>query len=119
MSAFLIENETISAIANKYCLSNYPESKEALAKELYDMNVKALNARYEDIEGMTIEFKYIQTASFDSLYQALKSLRCYLYQCSEGDIPEEELYKSLRSNESETMNEIIELSPEYNSADWK
>jgi hypothetical protein len=41
-----------------------------------------------------------------------------LYQCSEGDVPEQSLFKALESIISSIANEIIQAMPDYEQAPW-
>ena len=64
---------------------------------LLEMNRRALIACYGDNSVEAIEpYRYVQPASHPHLLmQVYKSLRCYLYQCSEGDVPDFPLYLQL------------------------
>ena len=127
MSAFLVNNETISKLANEL-YTNYREgdnnplkekNTKEIAMELYKMNVKALKQRYENYDDMIVPFEYCEKAIFDSTFQLLKSLNCYLYQCSEGNVPKKELYKFLsKTVKFNVMRDIIENIPEYRNAKW-
>jgi len=62
---------------------------------LLEMNRRALVARYGDNAVEAVEpYRYVEPVGVNPLLlvQVYKSLRCYLYQCSEGDIPDQPLY---------------------------
>jgi hypothetical protein len=49
----------------------------------------------------------------------LKSLRCWLYQCSEGQVVKEPLYRFFNDVvEPYLMSKIICALPEYEQAHW-
>jgi len=52
-------------------------------------------------------------------YQLLKALKCLKYQCSEGDIPETEEYKSLSNYIDIITDNIISESDKYQRAEWE
>jgi hypothetical protein len=57
--------------------------------------MNGVDARYGDGEARKfrqLDYRYRETESVP-LVQVLKSLQCWLYQCSEGNVPETELYK--------------------------
>ena len=147
MSAFMVSNETLSEIADfieAYCLvgyngfgfdmPNWIVSKyydvpaREIFEELAEMNIAALKARYKDYEDMVGDVEFDNTAILWKRrennvqkwhYQLLKSLQCYLYQCSEGDVPERELYKELTEFKYCLMGYIIRKQPEYDEAKWR
>lgn len=99
MSAFYVGSKSISRLANDLVVWLIDEPKE-LATKLYAMNRRALIARYgsDGITDMIESFEYDEKATFgDDDEQKLQSLRCYLYQCGEGDIPESKLFRELEN----------------------
>jgi hypothetical protein len=93
--------------------------EKTLASKLLMLNREAVFQRYgklSDAEQQAVnDFEYISRNRF----QILKSIQCFLYQCSEGDIPEtSELYKMLRELEHKIMHEIIDGIKEYQDAKW-
>ena len=79
------------------------------------MNNKAVDYRYNENNPIEI-YKYSYVVA--SLVQVYKSLQCFLYQCSEGDIPKSKLFQGLRRLEHNIANQIISNMPEYNKAQW-
>ena len=108
MSAFLMSNKTISKLAYALSgeetdikeLSSEYEKPEVLALDLYRLNVKALSERYgKDEAEKWGAFEFIKTDEFNEsnkdLAQYYRSLRCFLYQCSEGNVPKTKLFETL------------------------
>ena len=95
---------------------NFAEHKDRLIKEMAWMNRAAVNARYE--EEKHEEYLSYQDTFPPSRIQAYKSLCCYLYQCCEGDVPDQPLYKAFREIRSDLAEVIVSDLPEYNEANW-
>jgi len=112
MSAYMLDNMDLSAIASTLVNSNWmPKDKFTaceLAERLYDMNAKAVRARYANANeaGMIVEFEYTARIPLGSvaLYVALDSL---LYQSSEGDVPKSAMYEMVRAVTGHVANSII------------
>jgi hypothetical protein len=136
MSSFIVSDETINTIASYIGFEAFKDSyverrfkklgfdiregwEKTLASRLLMLNREAIIQRYgklSDAEEQAVnDFEYISRNRF----QTLKSIHCFLYQCSEGDIPEtSELYKLLRELEHRLMHEIIDDMKEYQNAKW-
>ena len=127
MSAFLVDDRTLNHIANimvrghkdNDALAN-EHTQESMAKALKQMNLEALYQRYDD--------KYDEDDTFvsDKLYshatspiQTFKHIQCFLYQCSEGNVPECLLYKKVRKLQYQVAYSIVENLPEYDEAKWE
>jgi len=134
MSAFIVENETIDNIISFLYWKNKEiyfehilekkgivEEKdfESLAEKLLIMNIKAVDCRYgtESDAGLIADYKW--NDSLKNIYQTLKSIHCLLYQCSEGDVPETELFKFLMEIQHAIESKIINELPEYQQAKWE
>ncbi len=138
MSCFIVKNETISQIVNQLefeirdnlYLKNKLEElgvntnnkywQEELAQAMFDLNVKAFNNRYDEkpvIKKSSFEYSF---GKFVGRTRAVKALQCWLYQCLEGNIPEEsELYQFFRNYfEKHLLFEIVSDLPDYKEADW-
>ena len=48
----------------------------------------------------------------------VKSIGCLTYQCSEGDVPDERLFKALREYERALNGLIVADMDEYDAAAW-
>lgn len=94
--------------------------------QLRQMNVDALKARYEDYEEMIDDLGYEEGHDIWQPrngvqfwhYQLLKSLQCYIYQCSEGMVPESSLYKGIDELIISLALFIAHNQPEYEEAKW-
>jgi hypothetical protein len=129
MSAFLVKNSTLSKLAN--ALRRYDEdlceeykTDYDLAKDLYEMNVQALKERYEDPSDLIKPFEITNEywlnihSSPEDKAQFFMSLACYLYQCSEGEVPELELYKKLEKIKNKLAYRIAMEWAEKQGAKW-
>jgi sulfur relay (sulfurtransferase) DsrF/TusC family protein len=142
MSSFLIEDSSINKIVTflikcsysneiyygeinkilvKYGFNlNYIENKnleaEKLARYMKSLNLSAINYRYnEENKDYNIKFEEIDEKN---LFQILKSLECFLYQCSEGEIPQENLFKMLEQITYILKDLIINSLKDYKTAKW-
>ena len=146
MSSYIVENETINRIVNfiSHCAdgSGYDggriitadikwmiekhnievgndDQRWALGDKLQAMNCNAYQQRYGGDNVTYWETSYQFTYDFPpALIQAVKSMQCLLYQCSEGDVPDMPLYKALSAIIDSTAMLIVTSSPEYKIADW-
>jgi hypothetical protein len=142
MSAFIVANKTINTIVNwldkaleeaygtitirqRLLEQGFDASvagwAERLGYAMFQLNVIAVEARYGSGQAKKfrpLDYHYKVTKSVP-LAQVLKSLQCWLYQCSEGDVPQTALY-GLFDNEVQLylMTEIIDTLPEYQNAYW-
>lgn len=138
MSAFVVGDKTINQVIS--WISDQPANsvyhrkvKEAfnldpmrgvhcgqLAQEMLELNIRAVRQRYEDADQAQMipdggTWSYELTSSI----QAYKSLRCFLYQCAEGDVPETSiLYNILDELSDEMAHDIVCDLPEYEKAKW-
>ena len=111
-------------------------SPELIYKQLYALNYDAFEGRYEgrhaeDLESCR-EFAN-EFSVFDNRidkpstgkaekwhYQMLKSMRCYLYQCNEGEVfVQTDTYKAVENMVKGLTDYIINKLPEYQEAEWK
>jgi hypothetical protein len=135
MSAYMVGTATIDRIisflstgrniewiqrqvtADTGCDLNTLEGKNELGLAMLQLNASALNARYGDkIE----QHGYLFTRSHETnIFQAYKSLRCWLYQCSEGDIPDTSLlYATMERTACNLAMQIVNRMPEYEACRW-
>ena len=147
MSAFMVADETINRVV--YWLyfevmksqwlkdklekvsgidtTNYAWS-EALGKAMFELNIAGVNDRYGDGEAgkfRKLNFRYVPlhpTTLFSERsqkIQVLKSLQCWLYQCTEGEVVKQPLYKFFQNVvEPYIMSRIVADLPEYQKAEW-
>lgn len=142
MSAYIVNDKTINRIVSMLNTASfssggrtYPDtryfdgvlqvtnSKECaeLGKKLREMNERAIIARYD--EKAIADFTGGKEYKYEFVYppraiQAYKSLRCFLYQCSEGDVPKEPLFKELDRYAAAVAEQFVCNLPEYDQADW-
>jgi len=91
---------------------------QEFAQALYTMNYDAVNQRYDENSQVQIQ-KYEQRLRTGTIFQDLKTVKCFLYQCSEGNVTESPLYLFIRDIERSIMNTIIDRIPEYEKANWE
>src|SRR6266516_4652522 len=115
MSAFMVEDTTINRVVTWFTREVATNSHftldrlareygvdlssdrwdEKLAQAMFQLNCDGVNARYGNGEAekfRPLNFRY-KPEYYHSLVQVLKSLQCWKYQCSEGDVPETNLYQ--------------------------
>jgi len=130
MSAYVVEKKTIdrivSYIDSKPLYSTegqYPEiyrnflgDCNKLGQKMLNMNNKAVDQRYN--ENNPVELYRHSYESPRNLMQVYKSVQCFVYQCSEGDVVKSKLYQDFVKLEHRLAAEIISNTPEYNKAVW-
>lgn len=137
MSAFIVQDNTINNIVGHliahqhsgrydhafrilaplriYTMKEHGQRK-MLALEMHKLNVYAVNGRYNEVNSWE-DFEY--APKFDiGRCQALKSIQCWLYQCSEIDAMEKPIFKFIEEVEHSLMRSLIGEMPEYNKAKW-
>jgi hypothetical protein len=144
MSAFIVEDKVINDIVGfihtkamgdncdfrwmirpfvkeGYLISQTDGARQ-LAEDMYKLNCNAIGQRYSEKaikEFSPAGFTYRHTFQ-PNIYQVIKSIRCFIYQCSEGDINEETqpLYKALHELSMSLCYHIVSRSPEYEACNW-
>ena len=148
MSAYIVEDETINKIVAFLLFKAYhgngeewvyrpflrlgyqlasalpdntlEQEAERLAKDLFALNVAGVNARYgkdQAQEFRPLDFKYKSTLPPGQL-QAIKSMQCLSYQCCEGDVPEQPLYKALNECIGNCCRDWVTSSEAYERCKW-
>lgn len=134
MSAYIVENKTINRIISymqndreaAYInreLGEISQSPRHFPKELglamFDMNCQAVNTRYEDASSKfnppDYEWNFVVP---ENKFQVLKSLRCYLYQCNEGAVPEMPLFQILDDYAHDLAYSLVTNLPQYEVCEW-
>jgi hypothetical protein len=135
MSAYIVEDETINNIIfsiNRICKDKKPFEKilktdyltnQELGVELLKLNLKAVTSRYGKKKLEKGELNCFETFKYKeiyglSLYQEVKTISCFLYQCSEGNVPNSKLFKLLDNLRGDISLEIVHNSKEWNLAKW-
>ncbi len=125
MSAFIVSDRcmqnVVTAVGNDDNLT--AEDRDNEGRALYEMNTRAVNARYPNRkpeEPPPFSWNVAYKGQFDlkKWCQLLVSVQCLLYQCSEGKVPEELAYAHLKDCERDLRNEIVSSLPEYKQASW-
>lgn len=129
-----IQGDTYTTIENLQPQNSYIKtvSIKAVYNALSEMNCNALNQRYmhddkAEPEQFPKNYNRFEIAgnykdgAFEiptSYYQLLKSIDCYMYQCSEGNVPNSALYKAVEDIRATLVNWIIRNTVAYNNAYW-
>jgi hypothetical protein len=142
MSAFMVESVTVNSLAKMLMCKNFaysvfavPNSEavrqlfpiggnsgknvfhtwEELADAMFLMNLKAMFHRYgrEALLESTEEVLFDAEPDFLSTLQFFRSLDCYLYQCSGGNVQNSLLFKALSD-----MTEYVRHSLEYDEREY-
>lgn len=137
MSAFLVSTRTINQIvagisllvkqsepswlSEKFAEVGFDMSqagwKEQLANALFALNAQAVAQRYG--EPAATRFSYTPVEQVLNVYQLLKSINCWLYQCTEGDVPQHRLYQFFREVVVLwLLKYIVYRLPKYETANW-
>lgn len=139
MSAYIVDDTTINTVLSHLSADDYralvtaafgdgllwadrPTHAE-LGAALRNLNEDAVSQRYpgESVEALPGPAPYAPYAYAPLLVGAVpayKALRCLLYQCSEGDIPDAPLYEALEALSDAWAREIVCALPEYDRAAW-
>lgn len=106
--AFWFSQEFISvfkAIPGAYDAKYGEYNPKAIHRSLYDMNRSALMARYgecetpyEPFDGKSVETR--EETRDEWQCRLFTAIRNYLYQCSEGNVPETSLFKAVKELET-------------------
>ena len=127
MSAFIVSTKTMNLVVNAICtqrarvFASLPVAthadRTALGEALFKMNADAVDARYGD-HNVPPPYVFEPIGATLNKYQALSCVRCLIYQCSEGRVPETKLYKRLDKISGELALEIVSELPAYRQAEW-
>lgn len=119
MSAFFVSNKTITSILLN--LDVPMEQKTEIGKNYLKLNYEALNSRYNLLEEeKALYISDIKDYVYNehdlenndkTLLQSFLSLRCLMYQCCEGNVPESELFKNLEKLSKEFEKKIKKMFP--------
>lgn len=144
MSAFIVENACLENVVGHLCRLQSgsmeahtrrpleemgydftdPKSLLKLAKDMMLLNCAGVRSRYGEEHGNT----YVKNVKFKGNEfgfprhcvpaQAYKSLSCFLYQCSEGDVPEHPLFKALEQIKVAIAEDIVRALPGWDALTW-
>ena len=123
MSSWIISNIGINRFLGEILKCPDEKFKTNFGRKLLKMNIEATEQRYiepylnqQQKKERLKNFRFSQQPI--NKIQSLKSLSCFLYQCSEGSIPKRKLYKEMRDKETALAFDIINELPEYDKAEW-
>ena len=138
MSSFVVSDLTINRIVcgldtypsgiyyerilNKIGLSVIKrDRKEQLGTALMKLNREAVNQRYPNADEVFSPYPYrFQQVIVGTSMITFKALKCWLYQCSEGNIRENQLFQAMDTICYQIASEIITGLPAYqNSLGWE
>jgi len=116
MSAFIVNNTTIHrCLWGLYYAKLSFDYDPEIGNKLYDLNAKAVAQRYDEKPD---SFKFKKEETPVNKISAVKALHCLRYQCSEGDVPKDPLFKKI-SRAIEILSEDIVCNlPEWNEEPW-
>jgi hypothetical protein len=131
MSAFLFHDEAIHRLVVALQVEQFfaGRDRSTLGASLLAMNEAAVNARYNETSKRNEPYVWQTPPVFNAL-QAYKTVRSFLYQCSEGDVPEtwplyaqvtqvREFYSQLLGHDYAANRwSSAKRAAEYNEAEW-
>lgn len=111
MSAFFVLEGVIDDVVCLLMSSamDGDDMANALGRELWAMNIDAVQQRYQlpefddemkEYKAALASYTYVEPKSVSEL-QHYKSLCCLTYQCFEGNVPERDLFKRINKLEEE------------------
>ena len=114
-----IDNSMVKTWVSKLQLSDLFDNKKmtAFGKKLYKLNLKAVIERYDKKHGFELA-KYIFNYRLEKIEQAYNSLRCFTYQCSEGNVPKTKLFKQMEELEMIVARMIADREADKIKAEW-
>ena len=122
MSAFIVSTETMQRVVHAWPDNGLLphrtscESLDALGARLFAMNARAVSARYGEPEEVPA-FRYRPLGAVHPMHQ-LKAVECLLYQCSEGNVPNEDDFLALEGLAAKLREKIVNALPSYSEAPW-
>lgn len=133
MSAFIVKDRTIDVIVgylNYYCITDeeikrlvklagfeLPLDCTRLGVAMLDLNTKAYNFRY-NVQEKPHEYRPVNEMACSDIV-AVKQIKCWLYQCSEGEEFEDtKLYQVFSKIGVYLLKKIVRSLPAYEKAPW-
>ena len=117
-ASFILNIRVLDEDGNTKLYPTVEEQAAVFARRLYEMNLEAVNQRYSDGAFDDYGYKYRPTMPMHNKYALLKQIQCLTYQCSEGDVPETDLFKRLESIQRALALDIVTNTKEYEAAAW-
>jgi hypothetical protein len=126
MSSFLVSEKSIKKIIAAFCLYDRKlaanaKARDRLGNDLSDLNWQAVCVRYKNHDDLDNPLLGDYSTKPPSLSKPamVKTLDCYLYQCSQGNIPKNKLFQTVCDLRARLVRSIIESLEEYQSAPWE
>lgn len=138
MSAFIVETSTLNAIVSaisgvrdleyigrRHGITTWPtyvsSTKDCVPffRELEAMNARALTERYGDEAEPGAPVKDFHVGMCGNIPATIKALECYLYQCSEGTVPQCALYKAMKDLQLALAMIVVRDARGYEQAAWR
>jgi hypothetical protein len=132
MSAYVVEDKTINRIVSflqhdrdndyikhrlaKECGVFTWTTPEDFGRMLFALNVRSVKERYPNDHDTYPPYQY-QYEVCDRM-QALKSLRCWLYQSCEGEVDQEPLYQIMDDYANRLALDLVSAMPQWDAAEW-
>jgi hypothetical protein len=131
MSAFLFSDADIHRLVVALQVEQFfaGRDRSTLGGALLMMNEAAINQRYNESSKRNEPYVWQAPPPFSAV-QAYKTIRSFLYQCAEGDVPEtwrlyaevtevRQFYSALLGHDYETNRwSSAKRAAEYNDATW-
>lgn len=112
-----------------------PDAPTAIGSALFAMNINAVQQRYPDTVANPANMPgWAGCAAMPDLYRyphrinlpmqrkdwviSLKALQCLQYQCSEGNVPDTDLFREMEAAIGTVACHIVSMLPEYDAAPW-
>lgn len=133
MSCFIVPTDTIDRIISTIELQGgwaryavklptaFLYDWNALGRAMLVLNADAYRQRYGDRvanDNPDERGPYVWEGRYVTLVEGYKSLRCLLYQCTEGMVPDAPLYEALSAYADALAVTLVERMPAYQAADW-
>ncbi len=134
MSAYTVDDKTINRVVSFLALSGAAREYERreiskvvgarngdfadkLADAMHVLNLGAVLYRYPNGPAMLGSFGGFRQEHADKV-QVLKSLCCWLHQCTEGDFDQRPLYRAMQDLQRRLAVELVSESKAWELAEW-
>ena len=148
MSSYVVDPKTINTIlsglehSTRWNHLNYPDTRYSDAKEtvciqdtdkladlgyqMYALNLRAVSYRYPDgllpgtySDGENLDAYTYRSTMPPTAIQLYKSIKCWLYQCCDGEHDQDPLYTAFSTFAGEIAEHIVTSMPEYEALPWE
>jgi hypothetical protein len=121
-SADQVYGQHIPQFAGEHTIDDSAATR--IGRALFAMNVDAVTQRYSAKDAAEYwEVSLAKTYTYTRPRvvvpaAAFKAMQCLQYQCSEGNVPESDLYRELEAAQAIIARKIVEAMPSYQRAAW-